>query len=461
MPYPTGRALAFVLVVLLACCGCTASMGASWITVYGPRDVAALERSTTSVKCNRVDSETLSLLARLPHLRELDLSYSNVRDEHLAMLSRFPTLAWLDVSPCTHLSSSTLGLLAECRKLEWLCARGLDRVRPGSLELLLAQTRLRALDLSGGSSPVEDFITSDRDWNALGDSTSLRILRISGRDRGVTHTVLSILARNSSLIELDVSDAPHLSSDVIGSLADHPSLRCLRLARFAGSIAPLHGASKQALTGAVTRLLRSPRLRILDLSGFNFFDDDTLAELRHNTTLTELYLRNVTSIGPLSWHWLSECKSLEIVDLTNAGGSTQTGLAYIASSVKLRELRVGSFLRGRSSIKGADWQTLKGTRTLRELTITFGDSPDSIAGLMACDQIESLEINFVDDSAMRVRPVPEDIMRGILAVKSLCTVTIWGRDVSAPERLFSGLQSLYFVQWWSPGRAPMRVYRAP
>jgi hypothetical protein len=317
----------------------------------------------------------LRRLARLPHLRRLDLSRTAIADGGVGVLRELPALESISLS-MTQITDEGAAVLATCRKLRRVdCAGthtgdGLIRALAGKTELSQLLTGNRVTDdglallaelpvfrtwRGGPSVPMRLFTES-------GEPNCLR-LRGSFTDRGMAH-----LALLEGLYDLNVDDSrlaitaagmmplvslPHLErlsvdarDDWMPHIAAMPRLRFLLIqdttASDDGFVALSRSRSIELIWGRRCLNLRSrgfmalagmPALRSLSVSCLNV-DDSAVATLPTFPSLRELMPMDVPDAG---YRHIGKCERLESLVLMYCRDTSDQATEHIAGLQHLTE----------------------------------------------------------------------------------------------------------------------------
>lgn len=275
--------------------------------------------------------DQLPLLAELPSLRSLDLSFMTLTTADAAMVvNTFKQLEWLDLSFAT----IEAGALARFASLTGLRFLDLEQASIEGVELpaisslaALEYLGLSGCDLGGGLSFLRNLL-------------KLKYLKLSG-----CSLALKSLAVLSSLKQLQVLDLSHnsLSDPILNELSKLARLEHLNL-------------SWNELQGAELALKGKSRLISLDVAG-NEIDDRALTTLLNSAPIENLSISQTSvterffAVSPIKnlryldisdndldetiLPDLSACRNLEMLVLSN----TKIGLSRLLESTTFPKLR--------------------------------------------------------------------------------------------------------------------------
>jgi hypothetical protein len=324
------------------------------------RDLPRLQRLSLA-QCHAVRGPALAVLAELPMLEHLDLTYSGVDGAGLTQLARSRSLRTLVLSHCLNFPGSVLAELAKLPRLEQLELRGCPTVAAADVAALASAKQLRYLDLrdcqgrfrgqtasfgdpDAPPPPVQDGIgVTDQAIAAL-VGLPLDTLFLGGCT-ALTDDVAKSLAKLPRLLVLDLGNLPRTSPAVLAGVpADH-----LLILQLDGN---MHWDA------AVTiQLQRFERLLGLSLSGVRGVDDAGLAQILRGKDLVSLELGMVAiranagkdgtgRVGPqlttASLPGLVGQQKLRLLDLTGADWLDAEALGELARLPALQELRLAS-----------------------------------------------------------------------------------------------------------------------
>jgi len=180
--------------------------------------------------CNYLTDEDLSLLMDYhlpnPHLRCLDLSFTQVTDTGIASIStKCPNLSSINLSGCLSITDVTLSYLAQnCKKLQSLVLSGCPRVGDIGIQLIAQEVKhhLRILDLNDCSR------ISDKALVYLGHyCPSLTCLRL--KNTGISVPVFFKLLSRLHLTELNIQSLPATDSFLFALTRLQPTLKIIDL----------------------------------------------------------------------------------------------------------------------------------------------------------------------------------------------------------------------------------------
>ncbi len=225
----------------------------------------------------------------------LDLSRSGVSDEGLKHLTAFPQLTELNLAE-TRVSNTGLVSVAEVKTLRSLTLGNLRGVDDLGVKHLSSLKELKSLTIT--ACPVTDQV-----FTTLAELDGLQVLNLSicPDIYGKGFQLLTTKGHFKNLRELQVSGSKfgNYGMDQLNKL---PQLEILRASR-----CEMAGATIMGLTGC-------DRLKVLDLSGNSFFDDNMKIVSRLKN-LEELRLAQINGLTDESLNSLKIMKSLKILDL--------------------------------------------------------------------------------------------------------------------------------------------------
>ena len=243
--------------------------------------------------------EHLQQLAGLPEgldtITTLDLSRSGVSDEGMKSLVAFPKLTELNLSE-TRVSNAGLASVAKVQTLHKLTLHSLRAVGDLGVQNLAPLSHLEELTVS--ACPV-----SDASLSTLASFEGLQVLNLSGCPDFYGRGINPLLGQKAfrQLRELNVSGS-NFGNYGLDQLNKLPQLEVLRASRCGFA-----GAAIQGLTGC-------DRLKVLDLSGNSFFDDNMKVVSRLKN-LEELRLAQITGLTDECMKSLKIMKHLKLLDL--------------------------------------------------------------------------------------------------------------------------------------------------
>lgn len=330
------------------------------------RDLPRLQ-SLSLAQCHAVRGPALAVLAELPMLEHLDLTYSGVDGAGLTQLARSRSLRTLVLSHCLNFPGSVLAELAKLPRLEQLELRGCPTVAAADVMALASAKQLRYLDLrdcqgrfrgqtasfgdpDAPPPPVQDGIgVTDQAIAAL-VGLPLDTLFLGGCT-ALTDDVAKSLAKLPRLLVLDLGNLPRTSPAVLAGVpADH-----LLILQLDGN---MHWDAAVAI-----QLQRFERLLGLSLSGVRGVDDAALAMIlrvktdRFLDSLVSLELGSVAiranagkdgagRVGPqltaASLPGIVGQRKLRLLDLSGADWLDAEALGELARLPVLHELRLAS-----------------------------------------------------------------------------------------------------------------------
>jgi len=329
------------------------------------RDLQRLRWLSLS-QCHSVRGTALAMLAELPMLEHLDLTYTGVDGAGLAQLARSKSLRKLLLSHCRNFPGSVLAELAKLPQLEHLELRGCPTVAAADVAALAAAKQLRYLDLRDCQGRFRGQTVSSGAPDAPAPPPQDGI--------GVTDQAIAALV-NLPLDTLYLGGCTALTDELANSLAKLHRLMVLHLGNLPRtSPAVLAGVSANLLFlqldgnmhwGAelVSRLQRFERLVGLSLNGIPSFDDHGLAQvlgLKNRRFLDSLISLELGSTpiragagkegagrrGPeLTAACLPDLvtqRKLRLLDLTGATWLDDKVLAELGKLPVLQELRMAS-----------------------------------------------------------------------------------------------------------------------
>jgi hypothetical protein len=324
------------------------------------RDLPRLQRLSLA-QCHAVRGPALAVLAELPMLEHLDLTYSGVDGAGLTQLARSRSLRTLVLSHCLNFPGSVLAELAKLPRLEQLELRGCPTVAAADVAALASAKQLRYLDLRDCQGRFRGQTASFGDPDAppppLQDGIGVTDQAIAalvglpldtlflGGCTALTDDVAKSLAKLPRLLVLDLGNLPRTSPAVLAGVpADH-----LLILQLDGN---MHWDA------AVTiQLQRFERLLGLSLSGVRGVDDAGLAQILRGKDLVSLELGMVAiranagkdgtgRVGPqlttASLPGLVGQQKLRLLDLTGADWLDAEALGELARLPALQELRLAS-----------------------------------------------------------------------------------------------------------------------
>lgn len=243
--------------------------------------------------------EQLQQLAELKEgldaITVLDLSRSGVSDEGLKSLAAFPQLTELNLAE-TRVSNVGLASVAEVKTLRSLTLSGHQGVDDAGVQQLATLKELESLTVS--ACPVTDLV-----FNTLAEFDQLQTLNLSNCSEiyGKGFVLLTTKGHFKNLRELQVNGSKfgNYGMDQLGKL---PQLEILRANR-----CEMAGATIMGLNGC-------DRLRVLELSGNAFFDDNMKVVSRLKN-LEELRLAQMNGLTDECLNSLKIMKSLKVLEL--------------------------------------------------------------------------------------------------------------------------------------------------
>jgi Leucine-rich repeat (LRR) protein len=309
----------------------------------------------------QVADADLGYLRRLPQLRALDLSYTEVTNEgleHLTSLSRLEQL----VLSHTGVTDPGLAHLKGLTQLQRLYLAG-TRVTDAGLAHLEGLSRLQSLDIS---------FTEVRDAGL----THLKgLAQLKALDLGGTRVADDGLAHLSGLAQLEwlVLSDTRVSDEGLAHLGGLAQLRVLGL--------------RGTMTGdeGLAHLKGLARLGTLDLTGTSATDAG-LAHLEGLTQLEVLHLSktNVTGRGLAQIEALPKLRAL-ILNMTPVGDD---GLEHVKGMLHLDTLHLDN-----AKVTDAGLKHLKGLSKLRVLVLSGNEITDSgLERLKALSNLEQLSL---------------------------------------------------------------------
>jgi Leucine-rich repeat (LRR) protein len=311
-----------MIVLLIALLSPTDFDVAAWVTDHGGQVVADRDAGITGVnlRASWITDGDLEVIGRLPHLRTLDLSLTQITDLGIERLKTLKEVSQLNLYHAEHITDTAIGHLREWRRLERLNLRGTD-VTDTTLEYVASFTNLKALDVSftqvtnNGIEHLAPLVELQE--IALGGNkvtgAGLHVLRVlpkltklslngtQKRNSGywsvsLTDFDLDVITAFVRLEELDLGGTK-ITDPGLGKLKSLPGLRVLDLSR------------TQISGKGIEQLAALPNLERLNLWQAKRIDDAAAAQLAALPRLAILDLAG-TAISDLGLERLSELKSL-------------------------------------------------------------------------------------------------------------------------------------------------------
>ncbi len=231
----------------------------------------------------------------LDTITTLDLSRSGVSDEGVKHLIAFPQLTELNLAE-TRVSNAGLVSVAEVKTLRSLTLGNLRGVDDTGVKHLSSLKELQALAIT--ACPVTDLV-----FATLAELDGIETLNLSNCPDiyGKGFQLLTTKGHFKNLRELQVSGSKfgNYGMDQLNKL---PQLEILRASR-----CEMAGATIMGLNGC-------DRLKVLDLSGNSFFDDNMKIVSRLKN-LEELRLAQMNGLTDECLNSLKIMKSLKVLDL--------------------------------------------------------------------------------------------------------------------------------------------------
>lgn len=289
-----------------------------------------------SLRGTWVTDVDLDRLTRLPTLRTLDLSLTDVTDAGMERLKGLSQVTDLRLAYAELITDSGVAYLKGWKNLEHLNLRG-TKVNDTGLEHLKSLTHLKSLDVSFSE-------VTDAGLDHLTSLAELEEIAIGGNKMsGIGLHSLKLLPRLKSL---DVSGSQRTDSGIwsisitdlnLESLASLAQLQALNL-----------GGTKISNLG-IMKLGTLTQLRSLDLNSTQV-GDAGLAVISSLPNLEKLSLWRCNGIGDGALPHLLGAKRLAVLDLAETG-LTDKGLQQIQRTLALRILYLGGTKVTESAVK--------------------------------------------------------------------------------------------------------------
>jgi len=238
------------------------------------------------------DSQLIDL-AKLPHLKKLDLSHTRISDEGMVYLRSAPEITDLNLYYAEQITDQGMSAIKEWKRLKRLNLRG-TRISDGTLEIVSHLPQLEALDIA--NAPV-----TDNGLDSLMTLINLKELSV-GRRRESDNEV-EVLRLLPTLTYLNLSgptdaerpdsnyrkagDSGPMRADLVRAIADLKDLRVLKL-----GYSNITADGLKVLSGL-------QQVERLGLEGCPRIGDDALAELANWKSLkyVDLQETKVTEKG--------------------------------------------------------------------------------------------------------------------------------------------------------------------
>jgi len=264
-----------------------AGESADWVLSLGGKIGHDSSGNVVAVKLRGswVNDVELIRLARLPDVKELDLSHTRITDEGMLLLKPAPQISDLNLYYAELITDQGMTAIKDWKHLKRLNVRG-TRISDGTLEIVSHLTELEALDIA--NTPTTD--------NGLDNLITLtRLKELSLGRRRLSDSVLELLRLLPTLTYLDLSgprsaDRPDL---VFGTRSGEP------------------GAMDDNTARAISEL---KELQVLKL-GYSNISADGLRILSSLTQIEKLGLEFCTLVDDAAVVELANWKGLKYADL--------------------------------------------------------------------------------------------------------------------------------------------------
>lgn len=321
------------------------------------RDLRRLRWLSLS-QCHNVRGPALAMLAELPQLEQVDLTYTGVDGSGLTQLARSKSLRKLLLSHCQNFPGSVLSELAKLPQLEHLELRGCPTLSAADVATLASARQLRYLDLRDCQGRFRGQTESSGDPNEPPPPAQDGI--------GVTDQAIAALV-HLPIDTLYLGGCTALTDELANSLAKLPRLMVLHLGN-------LPRTSPAVLAGVSTNLL------FLQLDGNMHWGGELVSRLQRFERLIGLSLTGIPSIddfgmkqvlGVKNQRFLDSLMSLELGSVAIRAGAGKEGAgrrgpklteACLPDLVAQRKLRL-------LDLTGATWLDEKALAELVKLPI--------------------------------------------------------------------------------------------
>lgn len=316
-----------------------------------PQDLSVpTSASGLAAERERSLQSTIGQLERLPLLRELALTHFDVPSWALAPLARMPELRELELTANYGVDADAIAILLQCTRLERLDLGACMALPATAIAELGKHPSLADLDV--GDLDGMQWRSGERPFLGAGTRSFEQHAHEVHRNTrcGVTDEAIDGLANAKRLRRLRMSQ-PSCTLAGLQRLADFPALVDLDLFGFGGEPAQPDALARflpqleslkvcGAFGDGFCKTLREtqPKLRKLEIPACYAITDAGLAELLAIDSLRELDVRQSRGLTVAAMESLKKAKQIEVLDLRHVDWVTKAHEEELKALPRLREL---------------------------------------------------------------------------------------------------------------------------